>query len=213
MKKTTILLAFAATFSLSLAARADITSADWWPSDISQFTCSSNGFSGGVLWMNGTQLQPTTTIAGNIYLNSPGDPTLTLANSINNDSGNLWIGYQVGVVMSIPFTFVNLPPTVSNPPNNDWFVASVNPPTLQASGPYAGQYEGTLQFSEGTPVSIGGELDWQYSINFAGSSQNSFTEVLMPVTQPIPEPGALAMAGLGGLLLAAQILRQARKVS
>jgi hypothetical protein len=63
------------------------------------------------------------------------DPTLTLSSSVNNDTGFAWNGYQVNVVMSVPFAFTAPAPNVHNPPINDWFLAAVVPPTLQVSGP------------------------------------------------------------------------------
>jgi len=113
----------------------------------------------------------------------------------------MWLGYQVNVIMSVPFSFAAPGPTVSNPPTDDWFVAGVVTPTLQGSGPYAGDYEGTLYFNSGTPVGIGGELDYLYSISFSGSTSYSFTQEAFAYETMVPEPGALALVGMGGLML------------
>src|SRR5262249_36560846 len=44
--------------------------------------------------------------AGNIngYISTAGDPTLTLQNTINNDTGFPWTGYIVGISMNQFFT-------------------------------------------------------------------------------------------------------------
>lgn len=138
------------------------------------------------------------------------DPTLTLGNSINNDSVIAWLGYQVNVIMNVPFTFAAPMPTADNPPTSDWFLFDVVNPTLQASGPYAGQYEGSLFFNGGTPIGIGGELDYSYAIHFSGSTHYSFTEEAFAyetVVTEVPEPSALALVGMGGLMLVLRLRR------
>jgi hypothetical protein len=212
MKLKTILGAVVLTFACCFVSQASVTNALWWSANSQNLVCS-DGFSGGTLTMNGTQMGMDAAMAGTIQTDTTLDPTLTLGSSVNNDTGLAWIGYQVNVIMGVPFSFVPPGPTVNNPPPNDWIVASVVAPTLQASGPYAGQYEGTLLFSDGTPVGVGGELDWQYSINFGSSLDYSFTQEMIPVTAPIPEPSALGLIGLGGLVLVGRMVRQSRKVA
>lgn len=145
-------------------------------------------------------------MVGWVQTDSATDPTLTLANSVNNDTSISWIGYEVNLIMSGPFTFVGSP-SVDNPPDDDWYLVGEEQPTLQATGPYAGDYEGTLYFNAGTPVGIGGELDYSYSIQFSGSTFYSFTEQAFAYETEVPEPGTLALMGMGGLMLA---LRQRR---
>jgi hypothetical protein len=137
------------------------------------------------------------------------DPTLYLGSSVDNDTGGMWIGYQVNVIMSVPFTFVGTP-GVSDP-TSTWSLA--NTPTVgPGSGPYPPtDYEGTIQYVGGTPLGIGQELDFNYAIHFAGSTDYTFTQEMIPMFSEVPEPGTLALAGMGGLALALRLRRSSRK--
>lgn len=148
---------------------------------------------------------------GWVETTDPLDPTLTLSSAVENDTGQAWIGYQVNVIMSVPFTFTTPGPTVNNPSVDDWFLASTVAPTLQVSGPYAGEYEGTYNFSAGTPVGIGDELDYLYSIHFSGAMSYTFTEEITPMMAPVPEPGTIALLTIGGLGFAMRLRRNSHK--
>jgi hypothetical protein len=133
---------------------------------------------------------------GSIQTSGPDDPTLTLSSSINNATNFVWTDYHVNVYMNSPFTFVAPGPTVNNPPNNDWTVTStIQPSSPLVSGPYAGDYEGTLNFNDGTPVAIGAILNFSYSIQFSGASSFAFTQEVIPST--IPEPTTLGLVAIG----------------
>jgi hypothetical protein len=133
---------------------------------------------------------------GWIQTSGPEDPTLTLSSSINNDTNFVWTDYHVNVYMNQPFTIVAPGPTVNNPPNNDWTVTStIQPSSPLVSGPYAGDYEGTLNFNDGTPVAIGGQLNFLYSIQFSGASSFAFTQEVIPST--VPEPSTLGLVAIG----------------
>lgn len=124
-----------------------------------------------------------------------GDPTLMLANAIDNDTSFAWTSYEVDIWMSKPFTISAY--NVSLPAG--WSVNSVVQPTgpqtaYQDGNPIPNQYIGNLYFS-GTPdVAIGGTLDFDFKISFTGGA--TFTEQLIPV----PEPGALGFLATGMLL-------------
>jgi hypothetical protein len=201
MKKLIYLLTSITALALCSTSNAAITNAWWGDDGDGMMVCTNWTYGGSSLQMWGTQTGNPGHMLGTVETSDTVDPTLTLANSVNNDSGIMWLGYQVNVIMSVPFTFTTPGPTVSNPPTDDWFVAGVVAPTLQASGTYAGDYEGTLYFNGGTPIGIGGELDYLYSINFSGSTSYSFTQEAFAYQTMVPEPGALALAGMGGLML------------
>jgi hypothetical protein len=55
--------------------------------------------------MYGTQKAPGAQMKAIIDTDTPLDPNLTLSSSVNNDTGFAWNGYQVNVVMSVPFSF------------------------------------------------------------------------------------------------------------
>jgi PEP-CTERM motif len=210
--KARIIVSVVATFGFCLVSQAGITSATWWTESSQSFTGAGYSFHDALLAASGVQYASSAKLVGTIQTDTPSDPTLTLGSTVNNDTGNPWLGYQVNIAMDQPFTFTTPGPSVNNAPANDWFVASIVAPTLQISGPYAGKYEGTLLFSEGTPVGVGGTLDWAYSISFGSSTDYSFTQEMIPLFSPIPEPSALALIGMGGLILVLHLARKYRRV-
>jgi len=78
-----------------------------------------------------------------------------------------------------------------NPPT-DWTATITQQPILTN-----GLYEGQLDYFGGTPVAIGGTLDFGFDMVFSGATQFSYTVALSPV----PEPGTLSLVALSGLLL------------
>jgi hypothetical protein len=212
MKKQIILLVVVATFACCSVSRADIIGASWNLNDCTNVTCSSQTFASGTLNMNGVQHASLGLMEGTITTDTIGDPTLYLGSGVNNDTGGAWIGYQVNVVMSTSFTYA-VTPSVSTIPSDTWFLASSpTTATLQGPGPYAGLYESTFAFSEGTtPVGIGEELDFNYAINFAGSTDYAFTQEMIPMFSVVPEPSTVALLAIGGLGLALRLRRNSRK--
>jgi hypothetical protein len=207
MKQLICLLTAMSALAFSYTSKADITNA-WWHADgDGELICTNWTYSGTTLNMWGTQYGSPAHMYGWVEATDAVDPTLTLGNSVNNDSGITWLGYQVNVIMSIPFTFTAPGPTVDNPPTSDWYVANVWAPTLQVSGPWTGYYEGSIFLNAGTPVGTGGELDYLYSINFAGATSYSFTQEAFAYMVTVPEPSSLALVGMGALMF---VLRRRR---
>jgi hypothetical protein len=200
-----LLITLAAGCACSSTANAGIVAAWWNSTGNSGIAHNSGTFSASsdLLTLGGNQMSDPAQIGGQINTSGPVDPTLTIGSAVNNDSGVAWTSYQVNVVMNNPFTFTTPGTTVANPTANDWIISATIAPTLQASGPFVGLYEGTLDFTSGTPVAINGELDFSYSINFAGSTHYTFTQDMIANFASAPEPRQFALAaGLGGLLLA-----------
>jgi hypothetical protein len=127
-----------------------------------------------------------------ILANSPTDPTLTINNSIDNESSFDWTGYIVNVAMSQTFS-INSAGVVAP---SGWTAIITEP-----GAPVGGIYTGTIDYVGGTPVGIypgpNSSLDYGYQVQFSGATQYSLNES----ANPVPEPGAFNLLLAGGLLL------------
>ena len=211
MKKQIALLVVVATLACCSISHASITGATWENLNYNALNCTSNAFASDTLGMYGVQKGGAASMKAIIDTDTIADPNLTLSSSVNNDTGFAWNGYQVNVVMSVPFAFTAPAPNVQNPPTGDWFLAGVVPPTLQGgASPWSGYYEGTLDFSAGTPVGIGEELDFQYTVTFGSSTHYIITQEMIPSMVTIPEPSTIALLAIGGLGLVMRLRRSSR---
>ena len=126
-----------------------------------------------------------------ILTDTPSDPTLTINNSIDNESSFVWTEYIVNVAMSQTFS-INSAGVVAP---SGWTAKITQP-----GGPVSGIYTGTIDYVGGTPVSIypgpNSVLDYGYQVQFSGATQYSLTES----ASPVPEPGAFNLLMAGGLL-------------
>lgn len=180
---------------IPLASNASVTNVTYHADGDGAITCPVYTWPGGTtIQIMGDQFWGPGDIVGQIQPDGMVDPTLTLANNINNDTGFAWTGYLVDISMNTSFT-IGGPPTVTVPA--DWTIASV----MQPGAPVGGVYTGHIVLESGTPVAPGGQLDFSYSVTFSGPV--SFTETLTPV----PEPGMLSLA-FCGLLLAGWTIRR-----
>lgn len=151
-------------------------------------------------------------MGGTLIANTPVDPTLTINDQINNDSGFAWSGFILNVSMSTNFS-LNLP-------------VSLVPPTLPVGNPGgwtgsitvaphfdvgSGLYVGQITFSGGTPVSPvsldpNNILSLTYQITFSGSTSYSFAEQVSAV--PVPEPATFSLLGFGMLMAVLKFRRR-----
>lgn len=126
-------------------------------------------------------------IQGDIITDTETDPTLTLNNEINNDTGIAWNDYHVTVTMDKSFSFSDV-----SVGNTGWTGSDIAPTNNGVV------WIGYINYFAGDVVPDGGTLDFSYAISFTGSV--SFQEALMPSTVPEPGTFALMICGLGGLL-------------
>jgi hypothetical protein len=136
-----------------------------------------------------------------ILTDTVNDPTLTINESINNQSSFAWTGYILNVSMDQSFS-INSAGVIAP---SGW-TATITAP----SGPVAGIYTGTIDFTSGTPVGIfpgpDSTLNFGYQVTFSGSTQYTLTES----ANPVPEPGASNLLMAGGLLVSGSMAAKRR---
>jgi hypothetical protein len=198
MKLQTLSFSVATLFLAVLpSARATITDVTYAPDGTGAISCPIYYWPGtDNVNVYGTQYSAPGSIDFSVTTDTPTDPTLTLGNSIVNDTGFIWTGYEVQVTMAQTFTLSAASVTV--PP--DWTLGSITQP----GAPVAGIYTGDIIFAAGTPIQPGSPLDFSYQLSFTGSVQ--FTETLTPT----PEPGTASLL-IGGLLLGGWVSRKRRQ--
>jgi len=149
----------------------------------------------------GTHLDsPTDPLDNTAYFETddPQDPTITFSNSIDNDTSVAWAGYQVDFYMEVPFTI----DAASITAPADW---TYDIGTVASNGQ---NYVGRISYTAGTPLPVGGTLDFDYTVSFDGATFYKFCQEMTPVA--VPEPGTLLMltTGVFGLCAVARRRRQ-----
>jgi hypothetical protein len=185
-KSFLVALSLIASVTLS---RASITNAWLYSGDNSIMSCTYNWSASDPnnFGVAGTQYSTASALLrGYVYTDTPTDPTLSLGENINNDTGIAWSDYHVQISMAQSFSFSNV--GVSNP---GWTYSVVNP-TFNGTS-----YVGEVNYFAGSPVVNGGLFVFNLSISFVGSVV--FTETATPSF--VPEPTTMGIGAVGGLLL------------
>lgn len=196
---------FCLLFSFGSAAKAGIIG----------YTCTNDGGginsqedywyvgssgSTAVLGIAGSQTSTTSgTMSSTFTTSDPTDPIVKSINSVINDTGVAWTGYALQVKVDIPDTntlsnYSISGGSVTSP--GDWTTT-----TTQFTGPtHVGnqnEYTGYLTLQSGTPIDMNGELDFNYTVSFQGSTQYTETQVQTPLFTSVPEPATLALLAGG----------------
>lgn len=119
------------------------------------------------------------------------DPTVTMRNTIDNDTGSSWSGYHINVYMNKAFS-VSVA-TIYTPDTSEpgWSGSiTVSPAVWNGS-----EYQAQVDYTGGTAIPDGGTIDFSYKMIFTGSVQ--YCQEMIPTL--VPEPGTFVLA-LGGLL-------------
>jgi hypothetical protein len=198
MKIRSIFLAVIASFAIGYSSFAGgtITNVDLASDGDGNIECYF--YLPGSTWdtvsIDGVQYAGPGHIVGSILTDTEEDPTLTLNNVIDNDTGFAWAGYLVNIYMNKPFT-IPTTPTVNGPAG--WSMSSYVTPAFNTGT----NYMASILFVGGSPIpDVTGQIDFTYQVAFAGSV--IFTEELIPIA--VPEPSAVSLLLGGGLLLAAR---------
>ena len=155
-------------------------------------------------------------MGGTTHTDSPDAVSLILNGSVNNDTSTAWKGYDIRIFMDRAFSLSNVG---VGPVPPDWRRARMGSSRLPRRGVRAalaatfaillapslalahplGNF--TINHYAGIRVAAdAGQFQFNYTLNFSGGSQYSFTDQVTPI--PVPEPGIMALALLGGLALA-----------
>lgn len=202
MKK--ILLITAAAFWGAYLSQASITSIPTWDYSGGLY-CYSPVFSGTdqSVGLSGYQ-SSYGSIGLTIMTDTPSDPTLTVNNSIDNETSFAWTEYIVSVAMNQSFS-INSAGVVAP--------AGWTATITQPGAPVSGIYTGTIDYLGGTPVAIypaaNSILNYGYQVTFGGSTSYSLTES----ANPVPEPGMLGLSLVGGTLLGGWLVARRQRRS
>jgi hypothetical protein len=160
----------------------------------------------GELSLNGTQAWGPGHIVGAIDTNSNEDPTIKYINSITNETTFAWNGYIVDYTLQSRITDITGGELFLVTDPTGWTGTITQPLAYVTDVTIGGvtykEYKGQITYLGGTPVEIGSDLDFTYSLkNLTGSTKYIYTQEMTP----IPEPSTLvllSMACLGVLAYA-----------
>jgi hypothetical protein len=201
MRRIGTFVLFVGLLALATAANAEIIAAGAWDDGDGALVCDSSAWDVGTYTMRVTgdqysgpgHIGKENLAISNAYFttNTELDPTVTIRNTIDNDTGFSWTAYHVNVYMDKPFTLSDV--TVYRPYTSETgWTGSVTGSVVQISPT---EWQGQIDYVGGTPIANLGMLDFGYKMSFLGSVH--YCQEFIPV----PEPTAIVLAfvGIAGL--------------
>jgi hypothetical protein len=131
-----------------------------------------------------------------------GASTVTLQYSVDNclednPAGDAWKAYVVKIYMDRSFTLLNA--SVNYPDTTEPGWAPVLPLLPSVYDSVNNRWTGEVDYQGGTPLPVGGTLDFSYRMSFVGSAH--YCQETIPI--PTAEPGSLVLLLAGGMAIAA----------
>jgi hypothetical protein len=133
-------------------------------------------------------------ISGDFIADSDLDPTVLIAQTVDNHTDFSWSDYHITIGMDKTFSILTT--GVITPANWIYNVSAVTPGIIPNGG--GSGYVGTIDYYIGTgnQIGIGQSGDFGFKVSFLGSV--NFTTELIPT---VPEPATITLLCIGALAL------------
>lgn len=145
------------------------------------------------LSMSGVQNWYPAHVEGNFITDTELDPTVWIAETVDNQTNFAWTDYHITIGMTKTFSIST---SVIAP---DYWTSVVTQPTTGGQPlPNGGTgWLGTIDYyvDAGAPIGIGGSGDFGFKVSFVGSVAFCTEQI------PTPEPATMALLSLGALVL------------